>query len=94
MAANTTASPEAAPSVASDTARQLASLASRTGRPSARARSRSRGRPFNHTELAGRGHAVASQLAPIIGEGEGLDLGAAQVDANAQVLPPEAYVGP
>ena len=36
---NTTAAPAAAPSVASDSAKQLASLASRTGRPSARARS-------------------------------------------------------
>jgi len=43
ITANTSALPAAAPSTASDTARQLASLAMRTSRSSRRARSRSSG---------------------------------------------------
>src|SRR5690606_40486050 len=42
-------------------ARQLASLASRTGRPSACSRSRPKGRPFNQVELALR-------ITPLTGE--------------------------
>ena len=41
-----------APSMASDKAKQLASLASRTGVASATARSRSKGRPLSQVELA------------------------------------------
>jgi hypothetical protein len=46
---NTTGAPAAAPSLASDSAKQLASLASRTGPPRAWARSRSSGWPFSTT---------------------------------------------
>jgi len=44
--------PAPTPSVASETARQLASLAQRTSRCNAVLRSRSNGLPFNHVELA------------------------------------------
>ena len=52
MTPNTLAQPAAAPSLASDKAKQLASLASRTARPSAASRSRPNGRPFSQVELA------------------------------------------
>jgi len=51
MAANTTAAPAPAPSVASDSARQLASLASAMRAPSAASRSRCSGRPLRQVEL-------------------------------------------
>jgi hypothetical protein len=49
---NDTGVPAAAPSVASDSARQFASLAMRTGRRKASARSRCSGWPFRHVEFA------------------------------------------
>src|SRR5208283_1979869 len=52
MTAKTTCWPAPAPSVASETARQLASFAQRTSRCSASPRSRSNGLPIIHTELA------------------------------------------
>src|SRR6266852_4256872 len=52
ITAKTTCLPAPAPSVASETARQLASFAHRTSRPSARLRSLSKGFPINHVELA------------------------------------------
>src|ERR1019366_1271196 len=52
ITANTSLAPAAAPSVASDTARQFASFAQRTGLPRATPKSRSSGRPFSHVELA------------------------------------------
>jgi hypothetical protein len=52
MTPNTTAAPAAAPSLASDRAKQLASLASRISRPSAACRSVRRGRPISQVELA------------------------------------------
>src|SRR6266480_229696 len=52
ITAKTTCLPVPAPSVASETARQLASFAHRTSRPSARLRSLSNGFPFSHVELA------------------------------------------
>ena len=52
MTANTTSAPAAAPSVASDNARQLASLATRTGWPSKASRSRCSGCPLSQVELA------------------------------------------
>jgi hypothetical protein len=36
---------------------------------------------------------VASQLSPIVGEGEGLYLGSAEVDADTQGQPPEVRGG-
>ena len=52
MTPNTTLAPAAAPSLASDRAKQLASLASRISRPSAACRSVRRGRPISQVELA------------------------------------------
>jgi hypothetical protein len=52
ITAKTTARPAAAPSTASDRARQLASLASRTGRPRPASRSSRNRRPFSQVELA------------------------------------------
>ena len=51
MAANTTSAPAAAPSVASDRARQLASLARATGWPMAASMSCCSGWPFRQVEL-------------------------------------------
>ena len=73
MTPKTTSAPAAAPSHASDSAKQFASLASRTGRPSARSRSCWSGRPISHVEFAfftrpgrgrdGPGHADADRAA-------------------------------
>ena len=53
ITANTTPLPAAAPSVASDTARQFASFAIRTSRPSAAAKGHAPvARPFSHVEFA------------------------------------------
>jgi hypothetical protein len=51
ITANTTAAPAPAPSVASDRARQFASLAMRTARPRAASRSACKRWPFRHTEF-------------------------------------------
>ena len=51
IAAKTTGAPVPAPSVASDNARQFASLAIATGCPSSASRSRCSGRPFRHCEF-------------------------------------------
>ena len=51
ITAKTTPKPAPAPSVASDSARQLASLASATGWPSKATRSCCSGRPFRQVEL-------------------------------------------
>jgi hypothetical protein len=51
ITAKTTPAPAPAPSVASDNARQLASLATRTACPSNASRSRLKGRPFSEVEL-------------------------------------------
>src|SRR5437016_946005 len=71
MTPNTTGAPAAAPSVASDRAKQFASFITRTGRPSRPSRSRSSGRPLSQVELA------------FFTKGDGLDLRAAQVDSDA-----------
>ena len=52
MTPNTPRAPAPAPSTASDRAKQLASLASRTGRPRCASRSRWNGLPLSHVELA------------------------------------------
>ena len=52
MTPNTTWAPAAAPSVASESAKQFASFMSRTGRSSRCSRSRPSGRPLSQTELA------------------------------------------
>ena len=52
MTPNTTSAPAPAPSVASDRAKQLASLASRTGRAQRLSRSRRSGLPFSQVVLA------------------------------------------
>ena len=64
MTPKTTSAPAAAPSHASDSAKQLASFASRTLRPSTRSRSSRRGRPFSHVELAFFTRPVAGEMAP------------------------------
>ena len=61
---NTLLAPVAAPSEASDRAKQSASLAMRTGLPSLSCRSCSRGLPFRRTELALRSRPVAGESAP------------------------------
>ncbi len=72
--------PAAAPSVASETMKQFASLASRTGRPRAAARSRCRGRPFSQVELAFLTRSVAGERAP----GMPTPTGAARSRARSQ----------
>ena len=62
MTPKTTAAPAAAPSAASDRAKQLASLASLTGRSSTRSRSCPSGRPINQVELA-------FLISPVAGDG-------------------------
>ena len=64
MTPNTTSAPAAAPSHASDSAKQFASLASRTSRPSARSRSCCRGLPLSHVEFAFFTRPVAGEIAP------------------------------
>jgi hypothetical protein len=61
---NTQVAPAAAPSLASESAKQLASLASRTGRPSICSRSSASERPFSHTEFAFVTSPVAGEIAP------------------------------
>jgi hypothetical protein len=61
---NTTAAPAAAPSVASEIAKQFASLAIRTGRPSRDERSSRSGRPISQTELAFLTKPVVGEIAP------------------------------
>ena len=60
----TTCAPAPAPSLASDSAKQFASLASRTGRPSARSRSCCSGWPMSQVELAFLTSPVAGDTAP------------------------------
>ena len=60
----TTAPSRPAPSIASESAKQLASFAMRTSRPSARERSRSSGRPLRHTVLELRSTPPAAESAP------------------------------
>ena len=60
----TTSWPAPAPSVASDSAKQLASFSRRTGLASARARSSRSGRPINQVELAFLTRPVAGEIAP------------------------------
>ena len=60
----TTSAPAAAPSTASESAKQFASLARRTGRPSARARSSRSGRPFSQVELQFFIRPVRGEIAP------------------------------
>ena len=64
MTPNTTSAPDAAPSVASDSAKQFASFANRIGRPSRRGRSSQISRPFSHVELAFLTRPVAGEIAP------------------------------
>src|SRR6266481_3369070 len=52
ITAKTMCLPAPAPSVASETAKQFASFAQRTSRPSARLKSVSNGLPFSHVEFA------------------------------------------
>ena len=61
---NTTAAPAPAPSVASDSAKQFASLLMRTARASAASRSRASGWPLSHTELEPRSSPVARESDP------------------------------
>ncbi len=60
----TTRAPAAAPPLASDSAKQLASLANRSGRPMRRERSRSKGWPFSQTEFAFLTRPVAGEMTP------------------------------
>jgi hypothetical protein len=64
MIARTQCAPAAAPSVASETARQLASFWMRTGRASAASRSCCKGWPLSHSELAFLTLPVAGEIAP------------------------------
>ncbi len=64
MAAKTVSAPAPAPSVASDTARQSASLATRTGRDRAAATSRSKRRPLRTTLLAFLTSPLVGEIAP------------------------------
>ena len=64
MAANTTSAPAPAPSVASLSARQLASFSSRSGRPSSACRSCSSGWPLSTVELALRTRPVTGERLP------------------------------
>jgi hypothetical protein len=61
---NTTAAPAPAPSTASEIAKQLASLATRTGRPSRSERSASSGWPISQVALAFFTSPVAGERAP------------------------------
>jgi hypothetical protein len=56
--------PAAAPSVASDRAKQLASLARRAGRPKVDSRSRCSGWPINHVVLAFFTSPVIGEIVP------------------------------
>jgi hypothetical protein len=60
----TTLAPAPAPSTASDSAKQLASLVMRTGRASMAARSRAIGWPLRHTEFDPRSKPVAREIDP------------------------------
>ena len=60
----TTRAPAAAPSTASDSAKQFASFAKRTGRPSSADRSWSRGWPMSQVEFAFLTRPVAGESAP------------------------------
>ena len=64
MTPKTLRAPAPAPSVASDRAKQSASFAIRTGRPSASARSRSRARSLSQVELALRMRPVKGDREP------------------------------
>ena len=64
MTPKTTSAPAAAPSVASDSAKQLASLANRTGRSSRRDRSSASGRPFSQVEFEFLISPVAGEIVP------------------------------
>jgi hypothetical protein len=61
---NTTDAPAAAPSLASESAKQLASLARRTGRSSRASTSWCSRRPFSHVELAFFTTPVAGEIVP------------------------------
>jgi hypothetical protein len=64
MTPNTTSAPAAAPSTASDTARQLASLARRTSRARRPERSAPKGLPLSQVELAFLTSPVAVDTVP------------------------------
>ena len=64
MTPNTERAPAPAPSTASDRAKQLASLASRTGRPSCASRSRRNGWPLSQVELAFCTSPLAGDIEP------------------------------
>jgi hypothetical protein len=64
MTPKTISAPTAAPSAASETAKQLASFASRTSRPSSETRSLCSGWPISHTELAFLIRPVADETVP------------------------------
>jgi hypothetical protein len=61
---NTRRRPAPAPSLASDSAKQLASFSTRTSRPSARARSSASGRSLSWVELAFLIRPVTDEIAP------------------------------
>ncbi len=61
---NTTSAPAAAPSVASDNAKQFASFAKRTGRPSSRGKSSASGCAFSQVEFAFLTNPVAGEMVP------------------------------
>ena len=64
MTAKTVSAPAPAPSVASESARQLASLVKAAGRPRRAVRSLSNGRPFSQVEFAFLIRPVAGEMAP------------------------------
>jgi hypothetical protein len=64
MTPKTVSIPMAAPSVASDRTKQLASLAKRIGRPRTASRSRCSGRPINQVELAFFTNPVIGEIVP------------------------------
>jgi hypothetical protein len=61
---NTTSSSAPAPSMASESAKQFASLASRTGRERAAERSSANGRPMSHCAFAFFITPLAGEMAP------------------------------
>ena len=64
MTPKTMWAPAAAPSVASDSAKQFASLANRIGRSSSRDRSSASARPFSHVEFEFLISPVAGETVP------------------------------
>ena len=78
----TTPAPRAAPATASASAKQFASFAMRTGRPSARARSSTNGRPFRQVEFELRWSPVTGEIEPGAPSPTGVSAGSPQSEAR------------